>query len=88
MLQSPLNYSAPRSTQVRAGATILFDSDPEEEEAETRLKASAFLDALSRARDDPAKLVAKVKSQASSVRVLLVDHEVCQSQNADFCLLA
>ena len=64
------------AVQVRAGATILFDSDPEEEEAETRLKASAFLDALSRPRDEPAKMVAKIKSQAASIRVLLVDHEV------------
>ncbi|EGD74333.1 anthranilate synthase [Salpingoeca rosetta] len=31
---------------VRAGATLLWDSDPDAEEAETRLKASAFLDAL------------------------------------------
>jgi anthranilate synthase len=32
--------------EVRAGATLLFDSDPESEEAETRLKASALLRAL------------------------------------------
>ena len=32
--------------QVRVGATLLFDSDPEAEEAETLLKASAFLDAI------------------------------------------
>jgi anthranilate synthase len=32
--------------EVRAGATLLFDSDPQSEEAETRLKASAFLDIL------------------------------------------
>ena len=34
--------------QVRAGATLLYDSDPDEEERETRLKASAFLDAMRR----------------------------------------
>ncbi len=31
---------------VRAGATLLFDSDPAEEEDEIRVKASAFLDVL------------------------------------------
>ena len=30
---------------VRAGATLLYDSDPEAEERETRIKASAFLEA-------------------------------------------
>lgn len=34
---------------VRAGATLLFDSEPEAEERETELKASAMLDALVRA---------------------------------------
>ncbi len=32
--------------EVRAGATLLFDSTPEAEEAETRVKASAFLEAV------------------------------------------
>ena len=32
--------------EVRAGATLLYDSDPNAEERETRIKASAFLDAL------------------------------------------
>ena len=36
--------------EVRAGATLLWDSDPEAEEAETRLKASAFLDAITAAQ--------------------------------------
>ena len=30
---------------VRAGATLLYDSDPVAEERETRIKASAFLEA-------------------------------------------
>jgi anthranilate synthase len=38
---------------VRAGATLLFDSDPEAEEKETELKASAFRDAILRPRDVP-----------------------------------
>lgn len=37
--------------QVRAGATLLFDSDPAMEEAETELKASAMIDAI--VRSDP-----------------------------------
>src|SRR5204863_229387 len=32
--------------EVRAGATLLFDSDPQAEEAETRLKASALFTAI------------------------------------------
>ncbi|HUG36512.1 MAG TPA: anthranilate synthase component I, partial [Candidatus Limnocylindrales bacterium] len=60
--------------QVRAGATLLYDSDPEAEEAETVLKASALLDAIRRApsaaapRPDPPRA-------AGGGRVLLIDHE-------------
>ena len=32
--------------EVRAGATLLYDSDPQAEEAETRLKASAMFTAI------------------------------------------
>jgi len=66
------------TAQVRAGATLLYDSDPDEEEAETRLKASAFLDALSRPRGAPAAAGPEktIVPQATSTRVLLVDHEV------------
>src|SRR5438270_1112885 len=39
--------------QVRAGATLLYDSDPDEEERETRVKASAFIDAIRRPRGVP-----------------------------------
>ncbi len=35
---------------MRAGATLLFDSDPDEEERETRIKAAAFVDAIRRPR--------------------------------------
>ena len=35
--------------QVRAGATLLYDSIPEEEEAETELKASALISAIKEA---------------------------------------
>jgi anthranilate synthase len=64
---------------VRAGATVLFDSDPDEEEAETRLKASAFLDALSRPRGATISMPAAIKTQSTNNRVLLVDHEVRSS---------
>jgi anthranilate synthase len=37
--------------QVRAGATLLYDSEPAAEEAETELKASAMIDAVT--REDP-----------------------------------
>ncbi len=47
--------------EVRAGATLLFDSIPEEEEAETELKASAMLSAI---RD------AKLGSTASTERTM------------------
>ena len=36
--------------EVRAGATLLYDSDPQEEEAETELKASAMISAIRDAR--------------------------------------
>jgi anthranilate synthase len=61
--------------EVRAGATLLFDSDPQEEEAETRLKASAFIDAIKRPRSAPASAPDAVDSVGAGRRVLLVDHE-------------
>jgi len=61
---------------VRAGATLLWDSDPDAEEEETRLKASAFLDALKIARlpTEEAEDVA-AEGTDTPVHVLLVDHE-------------
>lgn len=62
--------------QVRAGATLLFDSIPEEEEAETELKASALISAI---RDAPKSNVDGAQSNAAKVglgvNILLVDHE-------------
>ncbi|SSC66138.1 anthranilate synthase [Ciceribacter selenitireducens] len=62
--------------EVRAGATLLNDSIPEEEEAETELKASAMIAAIRDAKtgnDGKAKRgVAKV---GQGVKILLVDHE-------------
>lgn len=58
--------------EVRAGATLLYDSDPDAEEAETRLKASALFAAL---RGDGAAASAPAAAPARTRRrVLLVDH--------------
>ncbi|MCO5063763.1 MAG: anthranilate synthase [Rhizobiaceae bacterium] len=62
--------------EVRAGATLLFDSNPEEEEAETELKASAMLSAI---RDAKTANAAGTERQTArvgeGVNILLVDHE-------------
>ncbi len=62
--------------EVRAGATLLYDSNPEEEEAETELKASAMLTAI---RDvslgNAAGSGRETASVGDGVRILLVDHE-------------
>jgi len=62
--------------EVRAGATLLYDSVPEEEEAETELKASAMLSAIRDAKT--ANTVSTEKSAArvgEGLNILLVDHE-------------
>lgn len=67
---------------MRAGATLLFDSDPPAEEAETVLKASAFIDALRVPRNG--KGAAKTATTDASAankgcagkRILLIDHQV------------
>jgi anthranilate synthase len=62
---------------VRAGATLLFDSDPAAEEQETRIKARALLETL----DNSARLArgrpdaASAPDPGASLRVLLVDHQ-------------
>ncbi len=66
---------------VRAGATLLFDSDPAAEELETRLKARALLEVLASVREDPQDLPESTAATAvpsrpgDGVRVLLVDHQ-------------
>ena len=64
---------------VRAGATLLFDSDPQDEERETILKARALLETL-----DPRGSAAQTAADAApaigvlpgdGLRVLLVDHQ-------------
>jgi anthranilate synthase len=62
--------------EVRAGATLLFDSIPEEEEAETELKASAMLAAIREAgAANPAAGVREAAKVGAGVSILLVDHE-------------
>jgi anthranilate synthase len=60
--------------EVRAGATLLYDSDPELEERETRVKASAFLDAIKGHLTGSARL-SGLGQPGLNKRVLIVDHE-------------
>jgi len=62
--------------EVRAGATLLFDSDPVEEENETELKASAMLSAIREAgKSNAATDTRKTARVGEGVRILLIDHE-------------
>ena len=62
--------------QVRAGATLLYDSVPEEEEAETELKASAMLAAIREAGTGNAAAEQRQTARVGEgVKILLVDHE-------------
>ncbi|RUW62067.1 anthranilate synthase [Mesorhizobium sp. M7A.F.Ca.US.008.03.1.1] len=62
--------------EVRAGATLLFDSIPEEEEAETELKASAMLSAIRDAKTGNSASTERTTARVGdSVNILLVDHE-------------
>jgi anthranilate synthase len=61
--------------EVRAGATLLYDSDPDAEEAETELKASAFLDAIRRPEGAERRPPAASPRSGAGRRVLLVDHQ-------------
>lgn len=60
--------------EIRVGATLLYDSEPEAEEAETRLKASALLDAVRNAGGGQSYVPATLRSTRSAGRVLMVDH--------------
>jgi anthranilate synthase len=62
--------------EVRAGATLLFDSVPEEEEAETELKASAMISAIRDAKAGNAAASDRSAARVGDgVNILLVDHE-------------
>ncbi|GAA1507688.1 anthranilate synthase [Sphaerisporangium rubeum] len=61
---------------VRAGATLLYDSDPAAEERETELKASALLGALADVGTPAAVTPAPAAERpGEGMKVLLVDHE-------------
>jgi anthranilate synthase len=70
---------------VRAGATLLFDSDPAAEEKETELKARALLETLAEAATarssaavrstGPAAARSAEPPPGADLRVLLVDHQ-------------
>ena len=62
--------------EVRAGAALVCGSDPDGEEAETRLKASALLDAIRRGDGTPGLRI-EVRADRPGVgqRVIMVDHE-------------
>ncbi|MFC6082548.1 anthranilate synthase component I [Sphaerisporangium aureirubrum] len=61
---------------VRAGATLLYDSDPAAEERETELKASALLGALAAVGTTAEPVVAApAERPGEGMKVLLVDHE-------------
>jgi len=60
--------------EVRVGATLLYDSDPDEEERETHLKAAALLDAIRRPRS-AALEINDAALPGRGKRILLVDHQ-------------
>ncbi|AMN53787.1 anthranilate synthase [Labrenzia sp. CP4] len=64
------------TAQIRAGATLLYDSVPEEEEAETELKAEAMRAAV---REAGLAVNAQEKREdrkpGKGMKILLVDHE-------------
>jgi anthranilate synthase len=61
--------------EIRVGATLLYDSEPESEEQETRLKASAFLDMLQKGNTTGQNEIKKLPLTGKSKRVLLIDHQ-------------
>jgi anthranilate synthase len=61
--------------EVRAGATLLYDSDPDEEERETRIKAAAFIDAIRRQRGASVAAARETAQPGAGRRILLVDHQ-------------
>ncbi|KTD09209.1 anthranilate synthase [Legionella gratiana] len=60
--------------EIRVGATLLYDSVPESEEQETRLKASAFLDILQK-KESSLQLKPSLHLTGKGKRVLLIDHQ-------------
>jgi anthranilate synthase len=61
--------------ELRVGATLLYDSIPESEEQETRLKASAFLDLLRHSTKAPCQTTPAIALTGAGKKVLLIDHQ-------------
>mmetsp|Transcript_436 Transcript_436/g.727 ORF Transcript_436/g.727 Transcript_436/m.727 type:complete len:863 (+) Transcript_436:161-2749(+) len=68
--------------EVRAGATLLYDSNPEDEEKETELKASAMMDAIvQKGTESPYNSSAPKKDRTADEavgmgkKIVLIDHE-------------
>jgi anthranilate synthase len=59
------------------GATLLYDSIPEMEERETRLKATGFFRALEPEKHVRAQAATFQSSAGSGIRMLLVDNDDC-----------
>lgn len=60
--------------EIRVGATLLYDSLPDAEEQETRLKASAFIDLL-QTHEIKASKRPIVERHGAGKRALLIDHQ-------------
>lgn len=61
--------------EVRVGATLLFDSTPEAEEQETRLKASAFLDVIQNVGGTHSRKADTTPLPGAGKKVVLIDHQ-------------
>lgn len=62
--------------EIRAGATLLIDSDAKAEEAETRLKAAALIDAVRHSSHPVKHLERNLKDESGlGLQVLMVDHQ-------------
>ena len=61
--------------ELRVGATLLYDSIPEDEEQETQLKASAFLDMMKNHQQKPKLQSSTLPLNGQGKTVLLVDHQ-------------
>ena len=60
--------------KVRVGATLLCDSDPDDEERETRTKAEAFINAVIGVSDTKEDIATSIAASGRGKRVLFVDH--------------
>jgi anthranilate synthase len=61
--------------EVRAGATLLIDADPESEERETELKASALIAAIEGPAQKPERSYESQMCGGKGKKILLIDHE-------------